>query len=125
MTFIVLTVLQLLGLALAAGAAIANLVKAKGVEEIRTPSLIIGGPDKIIRCLTREARIGVRLLIAGLSVSLVAKSIEQYLTNERDRESQRTTGEQLHRAQDQIRLAQDSLAKLEMQSAIAQATLHR
>ena len=39
MTFIVLTILQLLGLALAAGVAIANIVKFKGVEEIKTPSL--------------------------------------------------------------------------------------
>src|SRR5436305_408658 len=112
MTFIVLTVLQLLGLALAAGAAIANIVKSKGVEEIKTPSLIIGGADTVTRRLTREAKIGVRLLIAGLFVSLVAKSIEQYLTNKRTAESQKATAEQLRRTDEQVQLARQSVDSL-------------
>src|ERR1051326_3514891 len=98
MTSIILTILQLIGLALAAGAAIANIVKSKGVEEVRTPSLIVGGPEKITRHLTREAKIGVRLLVAGLFVSLAARSLEQYLSHKRNTEQLALLQSSVHEA---------------------------
>ncbi len=113
MIIVILTILQVLGIALAAGAAIANLLKSKGIEEIRTPSLIYGGADSITRRLTREAKIGVWCLIAGVTVSLVAKIVEQYLNNKSSRETQQANTSQLQRAGEQLRLARKSLMGVE------------
>src|SRR5439155_8694845 len=97
MTNTILLILQLLGLLLAACAAVANFLKSKGFDEIRTPSLVIGGPDKITRRLTREARVGVCFLIGGLLVSFGAKALEQYLTSKRAAANQEATTRQLQR----------------------------
>jgi hypothetical protein len=118
-----LLVLQLIGLALAAGAMVANILKSKGIEEIRTSSLIIGGPEMVTRRLTREARIGVYLIGAGLFVSFAAKVIEQYLTNQRSLQSQQQTATQLDRAEEQLMLARRSISKLEEQGALARKEL--
>ncbi|HXC98979.1 MAG TPA: hypothetical protein VN048_06530 [Verrucomicrobiae bacterium] len=90
-----LLVLQSVALLFAAGAAVASLLKSKGFEEIETSSPIIGAPSKVTRRLTREARIGVSLVIGGLVVSFVARLIEQSLADKINSKNLQSTSNQL------------------------------
>jgi hypothetical protein len=90
-----LLVLQAAALLFAAAAAAASLLKSKGFEETEIHSPIIGAPKKTTRRLTREAKMGVLMVSAGLVVSFAAKIIEQTTTNKRNVENQQTTSNQL------------------------------
>ncbi len=108
-----LMALQPLGILFAAGAAAASLLKSKGIEEIQIESPIIGREKKVLRRVSREARIGIGCLILGLLVSVFAKGIEHYLTSKRTLASQRATAEQLQRAEEQLNLMRKSLRAIE------------
>ena len=111
-----LSVLQAAGLLFAAGAAAASLLKTKGTEETQIESPILkptGEKEvKVMRRVSREARMGIVCLILGLLVSVFAQRLEQYFTNKRNAEAQRAASNQLQRTEQQVRLAQQSLDTL-------------
>lgn len=113
---------QTIGLALAAGAATASLVKSKGFEERWIEE---EGTRWLQRRLTPEARMGVYCLIAGLLVSLIARAFEQSANNRHTEEAQVQASNQLSRAELQINLATNALARLTEQSTIASNQLGR
>src|SRR5438874_13612362 len=96
-----LLVLQFVAALFAAGVGAFGFLKSKGFEEIEIRSIVIGGPSKRMRRLTKEARAGVILVCAGLLVSLAARIIEQVLAAERSRTAQAVVTAQFQRTEHQ------------------------
>lgn len=109
-------ILKVAGLVTTAGAAIAALFRGKGLEEVELPSLIIGAPKRTERRITRGAKIAAILMVAGLVVSLLAQALEQSLNNKKAIQAQTITAKQIQNAEEQVRLARESLTKVEVQA---------
>ena len=110
-------ILKVAGLVTTGAATIAALFRTKGFEEVEVPSLIIGAPRRTERRITREAKRAAVLVVAGLIESLLAQTVEQSLNNKRAVEGQAVTTKQIKSAEEQMRLARESLAKLQEQAS--------
>jgi hypothetical protein len=120
---ILLTVFKFLGLIVSgvAGYIAAAPEQTKKRTEKPIPRSRLG--YAIYRVFSKEW--ALRWAVIGLVVSLLSQFVETIKSNHDNQQAREKDRQQIARAEEQIRIAQDSLRKIDMQSIYAQATLDK
>ena len=87
--------------------------RSKGFQEVEIESVIYGGTKKVIRQISRESKIGIGYLIVGLLVSFLAKSFEQYQSNQKAQDSRAASEQVLSNLTEGVRLSKKQLADID------------
>ena len=120
---IFLLVLNIAGVMVSGATTLVALFRSKSFEEIEIEPIIIGGKKRVERHITREGKISAVLIVLGIVISVVAQTVQQSVNNTRNTLAQTAASNQLRKTDEQLRLAQTSIAKLERQGALVHATL--